>query len=522
MRGHLRLLSLLALSLSLVIPLSWTPEQLGPAARADDATARTSPAPQFDSQRPNILLITTDDQTLQEMKYLPATRQLLGDAGVTFTHMLSPHPLCCPARAELMTGQYAQNNGVYTNGGLRGGWGALLDPANTLGAWLQDAGYRTAMLGKFLNKWRPDQHGIPEGWSDFRASPVDSFGYYDFRINANGRAMSFADGESYSTTYITDATVELIQQWSEPELDGLQAGQHRPFFIWSSYYAPHGDCRNSSGGCKAPPTPERQYADEYSSEEAPAVSKPSFNEPGDAPNPVVRKKVRKGRPDTSAAAMNHLHRQRARSLISVDHGVQSIVSTLAQAGQLDNTLILFTSDNGYLLGEHQYLGKVLAYDEALRVPLLVRGPGIPEGEQRSQFVTTVDLAPTIVAAAGAVPGRRVDGRDLSEILTRDVGGKVDTILVQAGQPKSVSEQGTWLYRGVRTKRWTYTRWVTTKGDVFHELFDNKRDPFQVRNLASSSRARDRRVLRDLRQRASTLGTCSGTVACFRSFSGPAG
>jgi len=473
-----------------------------PTAVTGSAEGNSAPAGDFAAGSPNVLLITTDDQTLAEMEFLPQTQRLIGDAGATFETMLSPHPLCCPARAEILTGQYAQNNGVHTNGGPYGGWEALRDPDDTLGTWLQDSGYDTSLIGKFLNKWRPEEHGTPAGWSDFQTSPVDSFGYYDFSIYANGETTDYTGRESYSTDYVTDATVERIEDWS---------GQDRPFFVWASYYAPHGDCRKAEAGCKTPPTPADEYADEYADLRPPVYDKESFRAKPDRPNPIVR-----GRDEVTRGKARQMFLQRARSLISVDNGVARIVDALEDQGVLDDTLLLFTSDNGYLLGEHRYLGKVVGYEESLRVPLLMRGPGVEAGSTPRQVATTVDLAPTIVAAAGAEPGRTVDGRDLRAVVDGS-GTAADTVLIQAGeQPNKASRSGKlWMFRGVRTNRYTYTVWVRKNGNRYVELFDNRRDPEQVDNLAGARRYRA--VEKELRQRTSALKSCSGTDACFGTF-----
>lgn len=441
----------------------------------------TSPADRFDADAPNVLLITTDDQTLADLAHMPKTRRLVGARGATFTEALSPHPLCCPARAEILTGQYAHHHRVWTNGGRFGGYGALRDRQNTLPVWLQRAGYNTAMVGKFMNKWRPRKHGTPQGFDDFRASPSDAFGYYDYRIWSSGtQANEHFDGTVYSSDYITDATVGLVEEWSSPWEGG------RPFFIWSSYYAPHGDCADELR-CKVPPTPARQYADALRGERAPALRKRSYDAHPDRPNPLVA-----GRPKVPAGKVQRLFLDRIRSLQSVDDGVERIIDALEAAGELDDTLVVFTSDNGYLIGEHRFIGKVVAYEESLRVPLLVRGPGIPEGVVRDQPVTTVDLAPTIAAAAGAEPTRRVDGRDVRRFARDGRARGADTVLVHAGNAPGKAERGAVMYRGVRTDRWTYTTWPQPGRD-YAELFDRRRDRHQVDNLSGQRRyARDRK------------------------------
>ncbi len=463
---------------------------------------------------PNIVLITTDDQTAADMAYMPQTRRLLGEAGATFTDAISPHPLCCPARAEIVTGQFAQNNGVHSNGGAYGGYRRLKDPHDTLPRWLYSSGYHTGMIGKFITHWKPQRDGVPTGWEWFDVPRTSAFGYYDFKMFTQGRKRRYNDGRAYSTTYTTDRTVDLIRDWSlgrDPaQPDAPVEADPKPFFIWSSYYAPHGECGESS--CKQGPVPEAKYADALGDAKAPSLAKRSYDARQHRPNPLVAGKRVASRGHTQSFFLD-----RVRSLQSVDDGVAEIVETLRQTGELDNTLIIFTSDNGYLLGEHRYSGKIVPYEEALRVPLIVRGPGI-EPATLPWTATTVDLASTIASAAGTRPGRRQDGRDLMPALLGGSAPAGDTTLVQAGARSAKEGTGAWMYRGVRTERYTFTKWRTRSGRPFRELLDREVDPQQIRNRAGTPRYR--RVQRELERRLGQLDRCAGTSSCFRDF-GPA-
>ena len=459
---------------------------------------------------PNVVLITTDDQRLDDLRHMPQTRKLLGQQGAVFKDMVSPHPLCCPARAEILSGQYAQNNGVLSNGGDWGGYMALREPDNTLQRWVYEAGYHTAMIGKFVNHWFPDTQPVPLGWEWFDASARNSFGYYDFDMFTNGERTRYDDGESYSTTYTTERTVQLVEDWSagrDPLRDGAP-GEDKPFFIWTSYYAPHGEC--GEGTCKVGPAPEARYRDLYPDAVPPSFASSAYDARLDDPNPHL-----KGKQVLDRATMTQFHRQRIQSLRSVDDGVARIVQALRETGELDDTLVVFTSDNGYLLGEHRYLGKTLAYEEALRVPLLVRGPGIAPRTKVEEPVTTVDLAPTIVDLAAAVPGRTLDGRSLLAA-ARQEGPRLraDTVLVQAGARSAEDRTGPWMFRGVRTDRYTLTKWVKRSGRLHIDLFDRRRDPDQVDNLAGSRAYRP--VRRELKKRLRSLVGCVGSD-CFREF-----
>ncbi len=458
---------------------------------------------------PNIILITTDDQTLDDLRHMPQTRKKLGQQGAVFKDMVSPHPLCCPARAEILSGQYAQNNGVHSNGGEWGGYMALREPDNTLQRWLYEAGYHTAVVGKFINYWFPETQAVPLGWEWFDASAKNSFGYYDFDMFTNGERTRYDDGESYSTTYTTERTVQLVEDWSagrDPLRDGAP-GEDKPFFIWTSYYAPHGEC--GEGSCKVGPAPEKRYRDLYPGATPPSFAKASYDARLDDPNPHI-----KGKAVLDRDRIAQFHRQRIQSLRSVDDGVTAIVRALRAAGELDDTVVMFTSDNGYLLGEHRYLGKTLAYEEALRVPLLVRGPGIARRTKVKEPVTTVDLASTVVDLAGATPGRTLDGRSLAGAARGQGRLRADTVLVQAGARSARAGTGPWMFRGVRTDRYTLTKWRKRSGRIHIDLFDRRRDPEQVDNLAGSRRYRPVRL--ELKKRLRALDGCAGSD-CFQRF-----
>ena len=291
--------------------------------------------------RPNIVLISTDDQTVQDLRWMPKTKALLAAQGVTFQG-ISPHPLCCPARAEILTGQYAHNNGVYSNAGKYGGYQALSHPDNTIGAWLKDAGYRTGFSGKFLNGYSWEQHGRPAGWDFWDPTVLGTYAYTGYTTANNGVPRPAPPGE-YITDYVAQVTREHIELWSN---------QSRPFFFWASYVAPHTKCDEAKESCHRPPIPAEQYASAYPTAVNPATAKPSFNE-----RDVTDKPKRVRGPKRDRAKLQRLFLQRIRTLVSVDDAVENTVQALAESGELQNTVIIFTSDNGYLLGEHRLRGK---------------------------------------------------------------------------------------------------------------------------------------------------------------------
>jgi N-acetylglucosamine-6-sulfatase len=479
-----RLVTAAALSLCLVV----TPVVSSPAAALDTATVSTD-------RRPNIVVITTDDQRADDMRYLKRTRNLLGRPGVTYADFLSPHPLCCPARAQLLTGQYAQNNGVRHNKGPHGGYRAFRESEqHHVGAWLQAAGYRTGFVGKFLNMF-PKAGAMVPGWDVFDPSLAGAYSPFGITMFNNGDPQRFED--TYTVDLVSRRTIATIEQF---------AAQDEPFFVYSSQIAPHG---MHVKGKWIPPVPAPRHADMFGEVEAPSLRDPSFNE-----KDLSDKYAAYRSNPAKVAKVNRLHRQRIRSLQSVDEAVRDTVRALHQVGELDNTLILFTSDNGYLLGEHRWQGKQVPYEPALQIPLLIRGPGIPEGQVRTETRTLVDIVPTIVEAARARATVRMDGRPLTDTLHREDARGYGTVLIQAGH-----ESLPWEYRGVRTRRHTYVEYH----DGFTELYDRRRDPHQMRNLTGDSglnrrqrltrTARTRPLVAELKRRLDALADCSGAAEC---------
>lgn len=433
---------------------------LGAAPTLPDATARSVAPDRPD--RPNVVLITTDDQTLADLRWLPETRRLIGAAGTTFTEFVAPQPLCCPSRAQLLTGQYAQNNGVRSNAGRRGGYPAF-HPETALPVWLQDAGYTTGFVGKYLNRY-PGTGGREVGWDSWDATVVNVYDYEGY-VQYDGERRTRP--AAYHTTYVADRSVDFVEEHADDD---------EPFFLWSSYVAPHAVCNQAGEGrCSGLPPAAEEHAD-LAVGRAPFRDDPAFNAP-------IRHGVERPIPGTGRvdpAERQRLFAARVRALASVDDAVTAIVDALDRRGVLDDTLLLFTSDNGYLFGEHRYTGKIVAYDQAVRVPLLARGPGVAVGARQDAPAAMIDLAPTIAAVAHAGPRLEVDGQSLVGALAGPLASYDRTLLVQAGVPGADRRDRGWMFQGVRTGRFTYVRWTVTGGV---ELFDRHRDPAELVNVA---------------------------------------
>jgi N-acetylglucosamine-6-sulfatase len=428
--------------------------------------------------RPNIVLITTDDMSKSDLRWMPKTRSLLGDAGVEVDGFISNHPLCCPARAQILTGQYGHNNGVHDNEGEYGGYQSLADAGNHIGAWLKDSGYRAAMVGKHMNGWQFTAEHQP-GWTVFDPILKRVYSPYDITMYNNGTPR----------LHQSIHTSDLMGQLTAKYIRRFSAGD-APFFIWTSQLAPH---NMQVGGQWVPPVPAARHQDLYPNAVPPSLSDPAFNEDDVSDKPLWVQ----DNPKVLRQRMIDVHRARIRSLRSVDDQVAATVDVLRARGELDNTYLFFTSDNGYLLGEHRIRHKNVPYEQSLRVPLLVRGPGLPAGVRRARTYSLVDLAPTFTDLAGATADRTLDGRSMMATLRRGAVGYRHS-LIQA------AEQGLeWWWRGVRSDQYVYVRYH----DGFEELYDMADDPAQLQNVAGDPAYA--LVKADYAARLSRLETCVG-------------
>ena len=444
-------------------------------------------------ERPNIVLISTDDMTVSDLEWMPKTRELLGDQGLSFERALSPHPLCCPARGAILTGQYAQNNGVKSNQDPYAFSALHADTA--LPVWLHKAGYRTAFTGKYLNGFGTKGPRQP-GWDDWDATMNGQYAYTPFQMANNGDFQWYYDINNVD--YINQRVNRLVDTWAPSD---------QPFFIWASQVAPHGRLDKLRGiSSTAAAFPPARFAEKFANVKSPSLQDPAIGEDTAGKNTLVQ-----GKNAPSEDKINTVFRSRIRSLQAVDEGVEQLVQHLDDAGELDNTYIFFTSDNGFLLGEHNLLTKNVPYRQAIRVPMLVRGPGITPGAVREQRALMIDLAPTFADIADADPLVTVDGVSLLPTLF-DGAPLRETTLIQAGPQQPADRDYGWWWRGVSTDRYTYARFFA---DGIEELYDHDRDPSEVDNVAQDPAYAA--VLDELRARTQALVTCRSGAECSRTF-----
>jgi len=484
----------------LALTLAFAGAQATPAAPASTPTDRGA------TERPNVIVVMTDDQSVAELsrRTMPRTIEALRDHGTVFSNSIVSSPLCCPSRAGLITGQYPHNNGVYDN---EPGYSTLNDKRSTLYTWLQAAGYRTGHIGRWLlNYHRPAAPGDPDTAGGFAAPPGiehwfgflgPSAAYYNATFSRNGTPVTLSKRPSgYITRAINREAIDFVR---------AAKTDPRPFFLDVAQIAPHSANETGHGPCGVGglPIPERGALAPWKRE--PLPEPPSFDESRIRDKPDwVQQRSPIGRDRRQALEWGW--RCALATLSTVDRGVGKLINRLAAQGELDNTAIFFTSDNGYLFGQHRiFLNKVYPYEESIRVPLLARLPSSARQPAEVKVpVNNLDLTATILDLAGAAPCtasgdcRVLDGRSLLELLRgrSPAWQRGRALLIQLGSVRNCGTPTTQVggldtfYDAVRTRRNLYVELdhldrVTGLCDrPEYELYDLKRDPFQLRNTAA--------------------------------------
>ena len=354
--------------------------------------------------RPNIVFILADDLNQEVFSHTSRIHSLIAAKGVTFNNHFVSLSLCCPSRTATLRGQFAHNTGVYTNalpnGGFEKVYGDGLE-GSTVATWLKDSGYRTALFGKYLNGYPSAASGstyIPPGWTRW-ISPNGGVPYskYNYILNQNGKTVSYGSTDAdYLEDVLSNHAVTFIKDTTTYHPD-------QPFFLYIAPYIPH-----------RPATPPSRYANDFPGIQAPRSD--SFNEADVTDKPAWIQNKPLLTPN-QIANIDNLYRKQRQSIQALEDLVEHVVNTLQATGQLNNTYIFFSSDNGFHQGQHRLdSGKDTGYETDLKVPLVVRGPGIPAGQVVNHLTANVDYAPTFAEIAGVTPPDFVDGRSLVPFL----------------------------------------------------------------------------------------------------------
>jgi len=496
---------LIAILFAAALIATWA-EPAPSTSPAAPMTAESPPSPATQqAKRVNIVFILADDLDSASIQYMPKLKSLIADQGVTFTNYFVSMSLCCPSRATTLRGQYAHSTKILGNDPPDGGFEKFHDlgeEKSTIAVWLQNIGYRTMLAGKYLNGY-PQFGGmtyVPPGWNEWYVKVGGRADQeFDYSLNENGKRVAYGDKpKNYGTDVYVRKTADFIRR---------SAAAGKPFFVYLAPHAPH-----------APSTPAPRHEKLFLDRHAPRT--PNFNETDVSDKPRY---IRRRPPLTQQqiTSIDHHYRMRLQSLQAVDEGIEVLVNMLKFTGQLDNTYIFFTSDNGYHMGNHRLLGgKTAPYDEEFRVTMIVRGPGVPVGKTIDHLTGNVDLAPTWAELAGAKAADFVDGRSLVPLMRENPpapnhwrqaflieNGRYQapparaTVTPAPNTPTDLLEPpdqddllmailpflqrstlGVPAFRGFRTRTQSYVEYITGE----KELYDLKSDPYQLQNLASQA------------------------------------
>jgi arylsulfatase A-like enzyme len=399
--------------------------------------------PPIGAERPNVLIVITDDQR-QGLDVMDSLRTQLQRRGRSYPNAYVTNPACCPSRASIMTGRYSHNHRVKTNFDQ-----GKLDHRDTLQFYLQRNGYRTGYVGKFLNQW-PLGQGPPffHDWSLSSPSPKDSKArYYGGKVNVDGAIRTVPQ---YSTDFFGAQATKLLNRYERQD--------KRPWLLYVSPSAPH-----------PPLIPARRYVN--------ARVSPWSGNPGTREKDLSDKPSWVRNAESSKKSPQLMRALQYRMLMSVDDMAQRILTTLGELREYKDTLVFFISDNGYAWGEHGLTGKFIPYTEATHVPLLIRWPNhIEPGSNDNRLVANIDIAPTILQAAGVVPdGAAIDGKSLlDDTWTR-------TRLLLEGWKHSYADSPDWA--STLTGSTQYTEYYSDNGGIAsQEYYDLAQDRYQLRNL----------------------------------------
>jgi N-acetylglucosamine-6-sulfatase len=479
------------------------------------ASAAESDPPQ--DPRPSIVVVMFDDLDTQMYQqaldegYLPQIKQYLVDQGTTFTESFVTTSLCCPSRSTFLTGRYSHNHGVFANSGPSGGFDHFDDSA-TMATWLQQAGYRTGHVGKYLNGYNKGSY-VPPGWETWNATvSTSAYCMYNFRVSQDGLSEKryLRAPQDYQTDVLADYAERFVRKVDE-----------RPFLLSVAPLAPHNEvCLDKTPDTpygRIRPAPRHQGSVDVV---MPMLKSPSFNEPNlrDKPQWVQRL------PRVNEAAMQTLYNDKFAALRAVDDMVGRIARALQDTGREANTLFMLTSDNGYHFGTHRLDGKGVLYEEAIRVPLVIRAPGQILPRESAQWVLNTDWAPTLAEYAIATPTPLPDGRSLAPLLRDEpIDAWRQSFLIE--RPfDGVQTKQRFPHRALRTKDPEITgdaggSTVLVYGESFNpvvaneltdiEFYDLLVDPYQIQSLNADKTVRRQQQQQTMKTRLESINVCTG-------------
>jgi arylsulfatase A-like enzyme len=429
-----------------------------------EASATSAGSFEVLGERPNVVLIVTDDQRFDELNLMPTLQPELQARGVTFTNGFVSNPLCCPSRASILTGNFSHTTGVYRNVGKNGGWNAFKKhEGSTIATWLHDAGYRTSLIGKYLNGYEgAEATRIPPGWDDWHALILGGKGsegrggYYGYTLDNQGTLETYGNGEASYSTDVMASKAKLFIQTTPSD---------QPLFLYFAPRAPH-----------EPATPPRRYRNAFT--DLPPYHPPNLNESDFHDKPQWAQLLMPLLDESALESLDRFRLKQLRSLMAVDDAVRTILDELSDTGRLQNTMIIYTSDNGMSNGEHRWPDKTVAWEAALRVPMIFRYDPVTSsvaGDGRDDLVLNVDIAPTIAEAGGVTPTGGTEGRSWLQLL-QGAPWRSDLMLEHLFEAVPPIPS----YCGVRTAQFKYVEY----SDGSEELYDMLLDPYELESRAA--------------------------------------
>lgn len=410
--------------------------------------------------RPNVLLIVTDDQHPAAIRTMPVVLADLAGRGVSFENAFASTPICAPSRASILTGQYPVSHGVRVNGkrlpdGTIGSGALDFEDSSTLATWLQGAGYKTALIGKYLNQYPLMTPYEPPGWNEWRVFAEDIDLFFDYDLNENGTHVHYGNrDEDYSTDVLARHAIDFIQRHANDR-----------WFLMLAPAAPHDPSE---------PAPRHRGA----LEDLPPWRPPSWNEDTVKGKPSWLAAVTRNVTEEGLSARTRKRTHQLESLLAVDDAIKALLDTLDELGIADDTMIILTADHGLSWGEHRWFGKQMPYEESIRVPLVIRYPARwPEARRLEQLVLNVDIAPTIAELAGATPTLPVEGHSLVGPIDGSESVWRSAVLLRHFKHGFLVPP----WSSVRTARYKYIR-----VGKMEELYDLEKDPYELHNLAGEA------------------------------------
>jgi|HubBroStandDraft_1064217.scaffolds.fasta_scaffold86063_1 N-acetylglucosamine-6-sulfatase len=457
--------------------------------------------------RPNILFVLTDDLSWDLVSHMANVRAMQKQ-GITFSHYFVTDSLCCPSRSSIFTGKYPHNTGVFTNFSPEGGYAAFERGKNELTTFatsLAREGYHEKMMGKYLNGYEPRTNEKDPGWTDWA---VAGYGYpeYNYYLNQNGTSVYYGDAGS---DYLTDVLHGMAVQYATPA--------NTPFFLEVATFAPH-----------SPFTPAPQDVGTY---DAGLPPNPSFNVPNK--NPPGWLAVHKPQDAAEIVQLNDDFDLRVEAVQAVDRMIGDLMAKLAVSGLDKNTYVIFSSDNGFHMGQHMLArGKLTAFDTDINVPLIVVGPGVPVGAVDDHLVENIDLCPTFAELGGAPALPTADGHSLAQLiqgqsvsdwrnvlLVEHKGGTMDPLdpdgesTVDAGPGEGPNPTS---YEAIRMVSplddgGMHERVFVSYVDGEIEYYDISADPYEMDNTARDLGAA---TVKQFLGVVSAIKSCKGAAACW--------